>query len=88
MEDDIFDKATRIFSSRKTAYERLFDKTNPDASIVLADLARFCRATESTFKADDRLHAVLEGRREVWLRIQKYINMTQDELFELNRRGN
>jgi hypothetical protein len=49
---------------------------------VLDDLARFCRAKESTFKPDAREHAVLEGRREVWLRIQRHLEMTPIELLE------
>jgi hypothetical protein len=47
---------------------------------VLADLARFCRADESTFNADPRVEGVLQGRREVWLRIAKHLNLTPDEL--------
>jgi len=46
-------------------------------------LARFCRAHESTFAADPRAHAVLEGRREVWLRIQNHLNMETEQLWDL-----
>lgn len=47
------------------------------------DLARFCRADQSTFHADARVHAVLEGRREVWLRIQEHLRLSDEELFTL-----
>lgn len=50
---------------------------------VLADLARFCRAGESTFHPDPRVHAVLEGRREVWLRIQKYLRLSAADIDRL-----
>lgn len=55
---------------------------SPAGAEVLRDLAKFCRATETTFHTDPRLHAALEGRREVWLRIQKQLGLTPEELFE------
>ncbi len=51
------------------------------ASVVLADLSRFCRAGVSTFHTDPRVHALQEGRKEVWLRIAQHLNMTEDELY-------
>lgn len=81
---DILDTARAIVMSRKSAYERTFDGI--DGNIVLEDLAKFCRANETTFNEDPRIHAVLEGRREVWLRIQKYLNITPDELWQLTRK--
>ncbi len=50
---------------------------------VLIDLAEFCRANESTFDADPRTHALLEGRREVWLRIQQVLHLTPAQLMDL-----
>lgn len=47
---------------------------------VLMDLARFCRADESTFNPDPRMEGILQGRREVWLRIQKHLNLSEDQL--------
>ena len=38
---------------------------------ILSELAHFCRAFETCFHADPRIHAALEGRREVWLRIRE-----------------
>jgi hypothetical protein len=53
--------------------------------MVLEDLAQFCRANQSCFDPDPRIHAVLEGRREVWLRIQEYRTAkTEDILVKLN----
>jgi 5-hydroxyisourate hydrolase-like protein (transthyretin family) len=72
----------RLLTTRKQAYLQTF-KGIP-AEKVLADLARFCRANESTFNPDPRLAANLDGRREVWLRIQQHLNMTDDELYKLN----
>lgn len=50
---------------------------------ALADLASFCRANETCFHEDARKHAVLEGRREVWLRIQQHLNLTGEELMAI-----
>lgn len=70
----------QFLSRRRTAYAKTF--TGPYADEVLRDLAKFCRAHESTFNADPRVHAVLEGRREVWLRIIEQLQLTDDELYQ------
>ena len=67
MLDEWLDKLRIALGERRYAYRKTFD--GPLAEVVLKDLARFCRAHESTFHADPRAHAVAEGRREVWLRI-------------------
>ncbi len=70
-----------FFRLRKRAYQLVFG--SPAGQEVLADLAEFCRANTTCFHADPRLHAVLEGRREVWLRITRHLHMTSNQLFEL-----
>lgn len=55
----------------------------PLAEVVMKDLARFCRAHESTFNADPRAHALAEGRREVFLRIAHHTKLSPDQLWEL-----
>lgn len=57
--------------------------TSPAGQAVLQDLAKFCRADASTFHANARSHALLEGRREVWLRIQQHLNLTPEQLVAL-----
>lgn len=54
-----------------------------DQQIVLEWLAMFCRANETEFHADPRLHAVLSGRREVWLSIQQHLHLTDQALWAL-----
>lgn len=71
----------RALQSRRQAFVSVFD--GPNGKTVLRDLAKFCRASESTFHPDARISAVLEGRREVWLRIQEYLQLTDEELYEL-----
>lgn len=79
----LVDRAKHLLGARRTAYVRTFNTGhNAYADAVLRDLAKFCRAYEPTFHDDPRLHALLEGRREVWLRIQDYARLSPDELFE------
>ena len=75
-------RATLNFlSRRKTDYQLALK--SPAGQAVLIDLAKFCRADETCFHEDPRLHAVLEGRREVWLRIQRHLNLTNEQLYAL-----
>lgn len=67
------------------AYNRVFDKASPFTHEVLRDLAKFCRAHESTFHVNPRAHAVLEGRREVWLKIERMLNLSTEELYLLHK---
>ncbi len=74
------DVARDFIAARQQAYLQTFSNDqNLFAKKVLADLARFCRANESAFHPDQRVHAVLEGRREVWLRIRQHLDLTPDE---------
>lgn len=74
----VYRSTMSYLTTRKRAYQMAF--TSPAGQIVLEDLAKFCRAEDSCFNADPRLHAVLEGRREVWLRIQAHLNRSPTEL--------
>ena len=65
----------------KTAYQIVFGGDVAGAS-VLADLARFCRAEEPCWSEDQRHHARLEGRREVWLRIQAELKLPVEDLLQ------
>lgn len=47
---------------------------------ILFQLSHFCRAYETCFHADPRVHAALEGRREVWLKLREmYIDRPETE---------
>lgn len=73
------------FLGRGMAYRRVFDPQNQFTETVLKDLAQFCRAHESTFHTDPRAHAVMEGRREVWLRIQTFLQLDIEEVYRLHK---
>ena len=78
------EKALVALRDRQTNYRLALG--GPPGQAVLDDLARFCRADETTFHPDPRVHALMEGRREVWLRINEYLNLTPEDL--LRRRTN
>jgi hypothetical protein len=77
----IWERVRGFLGSRKRAYQHTFNA--PAGRTVLADLAKFCRANATCFDADPRIHAVLEGRREVWLRMTQHLNLTVEELAKL-----
>jgi len=66
----------------QTAYMFVFRKDDKAVEVVLKDLAKFCRANKTCFHDDARVHAVFEGRREVFLRIMEHLNLTPDEYWD------
>lgn len=62
--------------ARGQAYKEVFDGER--AKTVLDDLARFCHANSTTHvEGDSHGTSQLEGRRQVWLRIQGYRDLAQ-----------
>lgn len=80
---ELWERTISFLRDRKRAYQLTFGKHSPASQLVLMDLARFCRAHETCFHEDPRGHAVLEGRREVWLRIQQHLNLDAETLAAL-----
>ena len=71
----------RIFY-RRASYRQTFNTES--GKRVLADLKRFCRANAPTADINnERATYLLEGRREVWLRIQAHLNLTDEEIYVL-----
>lgn len=81
-----FTEAFNFLARRRSAYVATF-RANVFGQEVLSDLAKFCRAFEPTFHEDPRVHALLEGRREVFLRIAHHLELTDDELFSFYGKG-
>lgn len=72
----------RITLIRKQAYQQTFNGEYGKA--VLADLRRFCRATLPTADVNnEKTTYLLEGRREVWLRIQAYLQLSDEDVYNL-----
>ena len=72
-----------MLEERKRAYSLLFGGPDvPHKKMVLGDLGAFCREKTSCFHSDPRIHAVLEGRREVILRIRDYVELSVEQLYD------
>lgn len=67
----------------------LFGPPKPAAQMVLAHLARFCRANKptscytATGAVDPIASARMDGRREVWLLIQEHLHLDDRLLLNL-----
>lgn len=83
MISEAIERAKQFLRGRKGAYCRVFQGTGLDGAAVMTDLVRFCRGTATAFHADPRLHALMEGRREVLLRIQQHLNLDDEALWRL-----
>ena len=71
-----------LFHNRAKAYRNTFN--NPEGRKVLADLRRFCRATQPTADVNNvNATFLLEGRREVFLRILSHLNLTDEDIIQL-----
>lgn len=82
-----WEEAMAFFDLKKRHYQLVFNKTQPSDMIVLSDIAKFCRAAESTFHNDPQTQAYLNGRRDVWLHISKYLNLSVEQIVQLQAGG-
>ncbi|MBU9282330.1 hypothetical protein [Burkholderia multivorans] len=82
------------FWNRREQYRRCFcderGKLTPAGEAVLADLAQFCRANQSTVitspvqrTIDPLATMVAEGRREVFVRLIQILGMDDEQLNSL-----
>lgn len=78
---DLVARTRAFLRQRQVAYCTTF--AGPVGELVLADLAKFCRAHDTTFHPDPRVAAQLDGRREVWLRIQQHLQLTDTQLWQM-----
>ncbi len=81
--NEILVKVHEYLKGRSMAYRNVFHVESRSAQAVLTDLAKFCRANKSTFHPDPHVQAALEGRREVWLRIQHFTKLDPDQLWKV-----
>lgn len=82
---EMLDKARAFLRGRQHDYQITF--SGVQAQRVLADLARFCRAHRSTFHPEHAASDRLDGRREVWLRIQQHLKLDDEQLWKLYGKG-
>lgn len=71
--------------NRSLSYKNCFDLSKLEARAVLTDLALFCRMFTTTREPNQKEDpAVLEGRRQVFLRIQEHLQFDQQQLYQLH----
>jgi len=78
----LHEQARRVLAQRRADYRAVFTP-GPSTDRVLADLAKFCRANETTFHVNPRVSDALIGRREVFLRVAHHLNLSDDQLWDL-----
>lgn len=78
---EFLDKLRLALGRRQYAYKQTFK--GPLAEEVLKDLADFCQAHRSTFHDNERVQSKLDGRREVWLRIEHHLRLQPEKLWDL-----
>jgi hypothetical protein len=75
----VWHRITEFFSRRKVHYMRTFNQEGSPQAVLL-DLIRFCKVYQPIKSTDPYFNAVMEGRREVGLRILNYLNLPSDQL--------
>ncbi|KNE28159.1 Bbp19 family protein [Achromobacter spanius] len=93
------DKIQRMFRLRK-AYRVAFMgergmSQDTARRVVMQDLERFCRVNQSSVVVspvsrvvDTHATCVAEGRREVFNRLSYYLNLTEEQIAQLQERTN
>jgi hypothetical protein len=86
---EIADHAERVLRRRKEAYACWMAGTasKDDIAIVTTDLMKFCRVFETTERDPGWDMKILEGRRQVMLRIMEFSKLPVDQLFRRYHEG-
>ena len=73
----------RYLQRRRQDYKEVFG--SPQGERVLKDLHTFCGADKQSHSSDSHQTAFNEGLRRVWLRINGYLSMTDEQITRLLR---
>ena len=81
--EDSETEARAFLMRRQEAYQRVFKGSpmNGDLEIVLRDLRDFTRGETTAWHMDERVHALMTGRQEVWIRIMDHTRLPFDALY-------
>lgn len=84
-EQEQLHKYMETLKNRITAYKNCFDTAHLENRAVLTDLALFCRMFTTTDDPNQKEDPkVLEGRRQVFLRIQEHLQFDYTQLYQLH----
>lgn len=77
-----YSKILNRFKRKNKVYKNVFN--TPSGEEVLRDLAKFCGQNSSTYvSGDSHASAYREGMRRVFLRIQNFIEMDEQDMSKL-----
>lgn len=80
---ELYERGLELLRNRSSSYRAVFLGHGTATDEVLKDLARFCRAHESTFHYEHSMSDRLDGRREVWIRIAHHLNLSEEQLWSI-----
>ena len=80
---NLLERGLALLRHRSMSYRDVFLGHGQSTDDVLQDLAKFCRAHESTFHVEHSMSDRLDGRREVWLRIAQNLHLSEEQLWEI-----
>lgn len=80
---NLLERGMALLRHRSMSYRDVFLGHGRSSDEVLQDLAKFCRAHESTFHVEHSISDRLDGRREVWLRIAHYSHLSESQLWDI-----
>lgn len=83
--NELFSKLFNGYRWRARHYRAVFGQRNPSTEAVVADLSKFCSFLDTIREpgADEKEGWILEGRRQVFLRIVQHTQLSAEELFTL-----
>ena len=79
----LLERGMALLRHRSMSYRDVFLGHGTSSDDVLHDLAKFCRAHESTFHVEHSMSDRLDGRREVWLRIAHHLHLSESQLWQI-----
>lgn len=80
---EAIERTLEFLGFRKRAYQLCFPKENRGADIILKDLAMFCHMNEECPHTDPFKIGEWLGRRSVFLRVQRHLYLSPEELFAI-----
>jgi hypothetical protein len=80
---NLLERGLELLRHRAASYRDVFLGHGQSTDDVLQDLAKFCRAHESTFHVEHSMSDRLDGRREVWLRIAHHLHLNEEQLWAI-----
>lgn len=83
MIEEIVTRTLDFLGWRKRAYLLTFPKQEVAQNIVLKDLALYCHMNEECPHTDPFEIGVWLGKRSVFLRVQRHLYLTPEELFAI-----